>query len=146
MAFGMLAFNGHNQDDDKVNLKDVKCVVMSKRAAKDSQVVKTKKGAMLFMCCGNCVKAYEKNPEKFTVAANHQLVQTKQYVQKACPFSGGELNDDAKVKVGGVELKMCCGNCAKKVNSAESEEAKAKLVFSKKAFEKGFAMKKAEKK
>ncbi len=131
--------------DDKVKLKDVKCVVMGKAKAKASKVVKTKQGN-LYMCCGNCVKAYKKNPEKFTAAANKQMVQTGQYVQKGCPFSGGKLNDEAVVKIGKMEVKMCCGGCAKKVNSAESDKDKIAMVFNKKAFEKGFAKAKKEKK
>ena len=138
-----------NDDDDKkkdekVNLKDVKCVVMGKAAAKASKVVETKQGK-LYMCCGNCVKSYNKNPEKYTAAANAQMVQTGQYVQKSCPFSGGKLNDKAVAKIGKMEIKMCCGNCVKKVDSAKTDADKVALVFSKKAFEKGFA-KKEEKK
>lgn len=125
------------KSDDKVNLKDVKCVVMGKAKAKASKVVETKQGK-LYMCCGNCVKAYNKNPDKFASQANMQLVQTKQFVQKGCPFSGGKVNDDVVVKIGKMEVKMCCGNCAKKVNSAESDKDKIAMVFNKKAFAKGF--------
>ena len=145
LAIGMLAFNDDEKKDDKVNLKGVKCVVMGKNAAKDSKYVETKDGTKLYMCCGNCVKAYNKNPEKYATKANHQRVATGQFVQTSCPFSGGKMNEEAKVKVGGVELKMCCGNCVKKINGAESEDAKAEMVFNAKTFKKGFAKKKTEK-
>ena len=145
MAMGVLVMDDDKKKDDEVNLKGIKCVVMGKRDAKAGKSVTLKDGTKLYMCCGNCVKAFEKKPEKYTVKANHQRVATGQYVQKACPFSGGKLNDAATCKVGGVELKMCCNGCAGKVNKTESEEAKAELVFNTKAFKKGFE-KKAEKK
>ena len=148
IAAGLVAFNQESKTDDdkKVDLKGIKCVVNSKGAAKAEKVVELKDGSKLYMCCGNCVKAYNKDPEKFATKANHQRVATGQFVQKACPFSGGKLNDSATVKVGAIELKMCCGNCAKKVNSQETEAAKAELVFSAKAFKKGFEKKAAEEK
>ena len=137
--------NEGTNDDDKVNLKGVKCVVMAKAGAKASKVVETKQGK-LYMCCGRCVKAYNKNPDKFAAAANMQMVQTKQFVQKGCPFSGGKVNDNAVVKIGKMEVKMCCNSCVKKVNSAKSDAEKVAMVFSKESFKKGFTKAEAKKK
>ena len=81
---------------------------------------------------------------KFAEKANLQLVATKQYEQKACPFSGGELNPETAVKVAGVSVAFCCNNCKGKAESAEDDAAKVKMVFANKAFEKGFKKKSAD--
>jgi len=144
MAVGLLFVNNINAQDvekkEEVNLKGIKCVVMGSRNASAKQAIEHN-GAMVYVCCGKFKAAFTKNPEKFTAKANHQLVATGQYVQTSCPFSGGKLNDEAKVKVGGVELKMCCGSCVKKVNGAKDDAEKAELVFNKDAFKKGFTAK-----
>ena len=71
----------------------------------------------------------------------HALVATKQFEQKACPFSGGDVNPDTAVKLAGVSVGFCCNNCKGKVEGAEDDAAKLKLVFTNKAFEKGFKKK-----
>jgi hypothetical protein len=72
------------------------------------------------------------------VKANHQLAATKQYEQKTCPFSGGKLNPEIAVELAGTKIAFCCNNCKSKVEAAEDDEAKLELVFSDKAFTKGF--------
>lgn len=118
-----------------IDLKDVKCVIAPKDAKADKTVA-YKEGNVYF-CCDGCKGKFAKEPEKFATGANRQLVATKQYEQKACPLSGGEINPEKKTKVAGVEVAFCCGNCQGKVAAAEGEEQVA-LVFSEKAFEKAF--------
>ncbi len=129
------------------DLEGVKCIVNGKAQAKAEASVDYI-GAKVYFCCNNCVgkfkAAMEEEENKFATKANHQLVLTGQYVQKACPISGGELSDDASAKVGGVKVGFCCENCQAKVEKAEGLPAKAELVFSKAAFKKGFEAKKAE--
>jgi len=125
-----------------VNLKDVKCVV-APRAAKADKSADYKEGKVYF-CCGNCAGKFAKDSKKFTEKANHQLVATKQYEQKVCPFSGGDLNPDTAVVLAGTKVAFCCENCQGKVEKAEDEAAKLKMVFNNKAFEKGFAKAKSE--
>jgi YHS domain-containing protein len=122
---------------DDVKLEGVKCVVAPK-AANASKSAEYKDGKVYF-CCGNCAGKFAESPEKFATAANMQLVATKQYEQKACPFSGGDLNAETKIKVGDAEVSFCCNNCKGKVEAAEPKE-QAEMVFSDKAFKKaGFA-------
>ena len=121
-----------------VDLKDIKCVVAPKAASADKSA--DYKDAKVYFCCGNCAGKFAKDAKKFAVKANHQLVATKQYVQKACPFSGGDLNADTAIKVAGAKVAFCCNNCKGKAEGAKDDAAKMKLVFNDKSFEKGFEL------
>ena len=123
-------------------LDGVKCVVAN-RDANPEKSVSYKEGNVYF-CCGGCQGKFEKNAKKYANKANLQLVATKQYEQKGCPFSGGKLNPDTAVTLAGTKVAFCCNNCKGKVDKAGDDAAKLKLVFNDKAFSKGF--KKAEKK
>ncbi len=118
-----------------VNLEGVKCIV----APKDALASKSAeyKDAKVYFCCGNCAGKFAAEPKKFAEKANAQLVATKQYEQKACPFSGGELDPETAIKVAGQKVSFCCANCKGKVEAAE-EAKQASLVFNDKAFEKAF--------
>jgi hypothetical protein len=126
----------------EVDLKGIKCVVADK-AANPEKSADYKKGHVYF-CCGNCAGKFAEDASKFATKANHQLVATKQYEQKACPFSGQEVNPETAVKLAGVSVGFCCNNCKGKVESAEKDAEKLELVFNDKAFEKGFAVKKSD--
>jgi YHS domain-containing protein len=125
-----------------VDLEGVKCVVAPRAAKMDKSA--EYKDANVYFCCGNCQGKFTSAPKKFAVPANHQLVATKQYEQKACPFSGGDVNPATALKLSGAKVGFCCNNCKGKVEAAEDDKAKMKMVFNDKAFAKGF--KKAEKK
>ncbi len=120
------------------NLKGVKCCMMTKKDVKKEQAV-AYRDAEVYFCCPKCKGNFEKDTAKFAVKANQQLVQTKQFVQTKCPFSGEDVDAAQKVKIGEVEVSFCCENCVKKVNGEKDDEAKAKLVFGDESFEKGFA-------
>ena len=121
-----------------------KCVVSGGAAKEDKTVAY--KGGKVYFCCENCPKAFEKDVKKYATKANHQLVATGQAKQEKCPISGGKLNKEKTVKVGGVEVQFCCEKCQGAVAKAEGE-AQVEMVFSDAAFEKaGFAVPKEEKK
>ncbi len=122
---------------------DQKCVV-SGGAAKEDKTVDYK-GGKVYFCCENCPKAFEKDVKKYATKANHQLAATGQVKQAKCPLSGGKLNAEKTVKVGGVEVQFCCEVCQGKAAKAEGD-AQIEMVFSDAAFEKaGFAVPKSEK-
>lgn len=125
-----------------VNLKDIKCVVAPK-AADLSKSADYKEGKVYF-CCGGCAGKFAKDSAKYAVNANHQLVATKQYVQKACPFSGGDLDKSTAIKLAGTEVAFCCNNCKGKAEGAEDDAAKMKLVYNDKAFGKAFELAKKD--
>jgi YHS domain-containing protein len=120
------------------DLTGIKCVVQGDKNASKEFSAKFQDGEVYF-CCNNCKKKFEADPSAYEVKANHQLVLTGQYTQKACPFSGNPVNEEMKTEVGGVEVGFCCEGCLKKVADAEDVAAKATLVFSEKPFAKGFA-------
>ncbi len=122
-------------DDD---LAGIKCVVQGDKNANKEFSAKYHDGEVYF-CCNGCKKKFEADPSAYEVKSNHQLVLTGQYVQKACPFSGNGINEELMTEVGGTKVGFCCEGCLKKVADAEDVAAKATLVFSDKAFEKGFA-------
>lgn len=141
MVFGKEAFEkGFAKKKPEYALTDVKCFLMPKRGVSAEHAVDYRDGKVFF-CCKGCPKKFAKDTSKFATQANHQLVTTGQYIQKACPFSGSEIDEEQSSEVGGVEVKYCCGNCKSKVESAPDDEAKANLVFSEKAFENGFSKK-----
>ncbi len=114
-------------------LKDAKCPV-SKQAVSEEAHVKWKEGTVHF-CCEKCQAAFEKDSAKHAAMANHQLVVTKQYEQKACPISGSALNKETAIKVDGTSVAFCCNNCKGKAEKMEGD-AKIAELFSDKAFAK----------
>jgi YHS domain-containing protein len=140
--FAILAIASFTVIAEDVNLEGIKCVV----APKDAQASKSAdyKDAKVFFCCGNCAGKFTSDPSKFAEKANAQLVSTKQYEQKACPFSGGDLNAETAITVAGAKVAFCCNNCKGKAEKAKDDE-QLKLVFNDKAFEKGFKKVEAKK-
>lgn len=122
-----------------VDLKNVQCVVANK-AASAGKTADYKDGKVYF-CCGGCAGKFASNTKKFAERANHQLVATKQYTQKGCPFSGGAVKGGKMINIAGTEVGFCCDGCKNKVASAKDDAARMKLVFSDKAFGKGFEKK-----
>ena len=116
--------------------KSVQCVVADK-AADMSKSADYKDGKVYF-CCGGCAGKFAKAEKKFAVKANHQLVATKQYEQKLCPFSAKPADTSKSTEVAGVKVAFCCDGCKGKVESTEGDEAKMKLVFADKKFSKAF--------
>jgi len=130
------------KQEETVDLSKVTCPMMGEEVSTDYSADHMK--GKVYFCCDSCVDAFKKEPAKYLVAVNKQLVQTGQYTQKACPFSGGAVTDGNSVKIGDHEIGVCCGNCKSKLEGAEDDDARSEMVFSKEAFEKGFA--KTEKK
>lgn len=118
------------------------CPVAKTKAAKEDKSAEYR-GAKVYFCCGGCPDAFKKDTAKYAVRANMQLVQTSQAKQEKCPLSGGDLNADTKIKVGDAEVAFCCNNCKGKVEKATGDDQLA-LVYSDKAFDKGFKVTKAK--
>jgi hypothetical protein len=125
---------GHPSDDD--SLKDVKCCLMTKNNVKESFSVDYRDGKVYF-CCNRCKGAFD--PEKHAVKGNQQLVETGQYTQTSCPFSGEDVDESQSVKVGKADVHFCCGNCVAKVKGAKDDAARAEMLFNNETFEKTFA-------
>ncbi len=127
-----------------VKLDNIKCILQPSRAAQESKSASWKEGKV-YLCCGNCLKAFDGDKNKHAAKANQQLVATKQYKQEACPFSGGKLDDSTSIEVGGAKVAFCCNNCKGKAEKMADKE-KVDALFSEDAFKKGkFSLVKADK-
>ncbi len=119
-----------------------KCPISGGDAKKEQK--SAYKDKEVYFCCEKCKAAFDAEPAKHAVKANHQLVQTKQYKQTKCPISGGELNKEQFTKVSGVKVSFCCEKCKGATEGVTGDEQLAK-VFSDEAFKKGFVAKKDKK-
>ncbi len=91
------------------------------------------KGGKVYFCCGNCPKKFD--AEKNAVAANHQLIATKQAKQDKCPVSGQPCKAEHKITVNGATVAFCCPNCKGKAEKATGDDQMT-MLFSNAAFDK----------
>jgi YHS domain-containing protein len=125
-----LCLSAQAADEPKLN-----CPVSGHPASKE-HAEKYKDGQVYF-CCDDCPKEFKENAKKYAAKANAQLAATGQYKEVKCPFSGGKLNPDTKVEVAGVDVTFCCEKCQAKVTKA-NKDARIKMVFADKVFDKAF--------
>jgi hypothetical protein len=120
-----------------VSLKDVKCPVSGKDVTKDASV--DFEECKVYFCCDKCPKkwAEDKAHSKYGSKAHHQMVQTGQLKQTACPFTGKPVNTAMSLDIEGVKVEFCCVNCKGKVEKAK-EEVRVGMVF--KDTKKGFKL------
>ncbi len=137
--FAVLLMSGVSVFAGDVDLTDVKCVVAPKNATAGKSA--DYKDGKVYFCCGGCAGKFAANTKKFAPKANHQLVATKQYKQKACPISGGKLDPSTAIKVAGTDVCFCCTKCKGKVEGEKDEAKQLKMVFGNKAFKKAFEKK-----
>ena len=123
-------------DEDKLDLDGITCPVSNK--AVNEEVTADYLAGHIYLCCPGCVGPFEKDSAKFSTKANMQLAATKQVKQVGCPISGRDVDNAVTSEVGGVTVGYCCKGCQGKVKKAEGDDQLA-LVFSNKAFKKGFA-------
>lgn len=115
------------------------CPVSGEAASKAIKVAFN--GGDVFLRCGGCKAKFEKDPQKYDAKANLQLVSTGQAVQLACPVSGGKLNKDVSLHVGGVDVGFFCAGCRAEVAQAKADR-QVELVFGNEAFKKSYQIKK----
>ena len=140
----IVAFSVTVAEEAKKENAKVTCPVAGKEIKiADAKVVSYRKSDV-YVCCDGCKGKLEKDSAKYATKANKQLVETKQYKQVKCPLGGRAVNPKQTVKVGGVEVGLCCGNCKKKAEGASGDDQIA-LLFADKAFEKGFEKVEAKK-
>ena len=133
-----------SEDGDKKdgeNKFTAKCPVSGEDAVKEQFTAFKEKE--VYFCCDKCKAAFEAEPAKFEVKANHQLVQTKQFKQKKCPISGADFVKEQSAKVANVNVRFCCEKCKGAVESAEADK-KLEMIFAEAAFKKAFVAAKAK--
>jgi hypothetical protein len=134
---------GAQEEKEKKEAPVIKCPVSGKPINKEISVAY--KEAKVYFCCPGCPAPFEKDTAKFAAKANHQLVATKQFKQKACPISGRDCKPEHATTVAAVKVFYCCPNCKGKVEKANEAE-QLTLVFVDAAFKKGFEKVKEEEK
>jgi hypothetical protein len=111
--------------EDKEISKDVKCPVSGKAVKAESFVEFN--GGKVYLCCDGCPAAFKKDTAKFAAKANHQMAQTGQIVEIACPLSGKKLNPETGLDIAGVKVTFCCNNCKGTVAKMTADEQLAKV-------------------
>lgn len=93
-------------------------------------------GGKVFFCCKDCLGKFNMMKAKM----NHQLFQTAQVKQVACPMSGGKLKEGTEVAFGGAKVQFCCGNCQGKAKTMveKDKDAAVLAMFTGKMYQKGF--------
>ena len=132
--------------DKKEDAEDkftAKCPVSGEAATKEQFTAYKEK--QVYFCCDKCKAAFEAEPAKYEVKANHQLAQTKQFVQKKCPLEGGPIDKEQSARVSNVTVRFCCEKCKGAVQSASADE-KLEMIFAEKAFKKAYVAAKVESK
>ena len=109
------------EDEEKKLPEGCACPVSGQPASLEHSVTLMTKD--IYFCCPNCPAAFKKSPEKFAAKAAHQLLQTEQIVQIACPISGQKLNPETAIDFAGAKVAFCCENC--QARGAEAVEAGA---------------------
>ena len=120
-----------------------KCPVSGEAASKDFST--TYKEKLVYFASKERKAEFEAEPAKYEVKANHQLAQTKQFVQKKCPLEGGPLDKEQSARVSNVTVRFCCEKCKGAVQTASADE-KLEMIFAEKAFKKGYVAAKVESK
>ena len=120
-ALGSLITFATLSADDAAPGDDVKCHVSGQKVKAASFVEHN--GGKVYFCCNNCPKEFKANTEKYAAKANHQLAQTKQLTQSACPITGAKTKAGTELDVSGVSVAFCCNNCKGKVQSADADKA-----------------------
>ena len=113
----------------------LKCFIMKKRKVKEKYAVDYR-DAKLFLCCKSCVKRFGKTPEKYEAKANHQLVLTGQFVQKACPVSGESVDAGNVLEIAGVDVRFAASNHLDSIAKMEVDD-QIQAIFGEDGFEKG---------
>ena len=132
LASSMTAFSTADAPD----LEEIKCVISGRAVAADATAKLDE--YTVYFCCGNCVKAFNKDKGKFTAKAFHQIVSTKQAKQDTCPKSGRPLNSEVVLEVEGVNVGFCCNGCKGWAKKLPDDDRITKL-FNRDVFEKNYS-------
>lgn len=124
LVFGVVTVRALRAED-KPDLKGVKCPISGKDVVAEG--VADYNGGKVYFCCKNCPEAFKKDSAKFATKANHQMVQTGQLKQTACPMSGKECKAGTEVDVNGVKVAFCCNNCKGAAEKLTAEERMTKF-------------------
>ena len=121
-------------------LAGIKCPVNPDKDVKAKYAVRWR-GGKVYFCSESCASEFIDEKEELAAAANQQLVQTGQFHQKGCPFTGEPVAKNQSVEFSGMKVGFCCEACKEKVEKAKNDALRTEMVFSDERFEKGFKKK-----
>ena len=139
LAIGIVA--GATVIAGDVDLKNVQCVVANKAAnlKVNQPITKMRQGLLLlWWLCWQVRFQYQRNLRS---AQTINWSRPSNTGKKAAPSVVVPSRPDKMIKIAGTEVGFCCDGCKSKVASAKDDAARLKLVFSDKAFGKGFEKK-----
>ena len=151
MIFGDVAFEKSFTKVMPIDLTNTKCVINPELGV-SKEIIADYQGGKVFFCCESCASAFTKDPSKHATAANHQLVQTGQFVQVACPLTGNSVEKERaaqnssghSVEVAGVKIHVCCNSCVQRIGAAADDQTKLGSIFGSQAFDKAFTKRSAQ--
>lgn len=79
-------------------------------------------GRLIRVCCKGCIRAVKKDPAKFIAAVDAAVIEAQKasYPLEVCAVAGSNLakaKAPVDVVIGTRLVRVCCGNCAKKVKA-----------------------------
>ena len=88
-------------------------------------------GRLIRVCCKGCIRAVKKDPAKFIAKVDAAVIEAQKpsYPLEVCAVAGSNLakaKAPVDVVIGTRLVRVCCGNCAKKVK-ADPEPYLAKV-------------------
>ena len=122
------------------DLSTISCLMMDDKKIVPESGIDYLEGKVYF-CCESCQDEFRNNTAKYAQQANQQLVESGQYVQHACPFSGKEVDPEMKLEIDGIEIGFSSSNYLDIAKSAADDDVRAELVFNAESFEMGFKKK-----
>lgn len=128
---------GFERKIEEVNLAELNCLFQDQKDVNPDMFAEYN-GHRVYFCCPECKADFEKDPSAHTAEANHQLAESGQVKQVACPFSGGDVAENQSSEIDGVTVKFCCKNCKAKMDQAD-EEQQMEYAFGEKGFKRAFA-------
>ena len=79
-------------------------------------------GRLVRVCCKGCIRAVKKDPAKFIATVDAAVIEAQKasYPLEVCAVAGSNLakaKAPVDVVIGTRLVRVCCGNCAKKVKA-----------------------------
>lgn len=107
------------------------CAVSGKKLGSMGDAIElVHEGRQVRFCCQGCVPTFKKDPVKFIGKIDKKIItaQKDKYPLETCVISGEKLDNKSKsVVVKNRLVRVCCGNCAKKIKDKLPPKFTAKL-------------------
>jgi len=100
---------GKSVDAAKGAKPQVQCPVMKGKI--DRKFYADYKGKRIYFCCAGCIKAFNKNPEKYMKNLKGVKLEKAPKPQVVCPVMNGKIDKKYYTDYKGKRIYFCCPNC-----------------------------------